>query len=323
MKKILVAISGLALVAGTSGCSSGTSSDTVRPNVGVSNQIYADLVRELQGVGTVPDDPDFDTFTILDSQTINPHDFEPSAKHRLLVANADLVIFAGTEWDQYIYPLVESVGLDLDSVLSEASVRPLTACGTETCFDTENNPHIWYNLEMNVRFAKKITAAFTGIQPDYKNYYDKALRLFLNRITKIKTLEEEAASKIGSNSYFFAPEAVANSTLISMGLKSANPYDTKFANDVELSTKEMLNAKKILASGKVKIFAANKLVSSQQADELRKYAESVGIPVHYFSETAFGVTSEGDATFTGSYLVMVREIAKTLGITLTSVPVQN
>jgi len=89
------------------------------------------------------------------------------------------------------------------------------------------------------------------------------------------------------NSCVFAPEGLGSYLLQDVGLADATPRDfiNNVANGVELSVRQMNFAKEWLASGRVKVFAANVQVSTPQILELQKYAAAHGVAVIKFSET--------------------------------------
>lgn len=323
MKKISLALGALALVFSVAGCGSNYY-DSPKPNIVVSVPAYAALVKELEGVGTAELDPFLDVQVLLGKGNLDPHGYEPSAKDRLLLANADLVIYAGTEADIFMEPLLDSVNMDPENVIRQIEYPGVIAshglCVTvEDCANSStDNPHLWYELISIGRIAPVITERLIKLNPSCTSIYKKALKGFQSRMATV--LEQE--NKIWKSYNYqlkaiYAPENIANRFLSGMGLYSATPKEitNKLANDVELSTAEMLDAKKLISSGEIILFVANAQVESAQSKELADYAASKSIPVITFSEMEIANLKWGqNYHLTDQYLNKIEEVAKLLGV---------
>lgn len=97
----LIAVSGLALA----GCASSGDSEASESSSGVSivasTSVYAELATSVVGDAA-------DVSAIIDSPTVDPHDYEATAQDQLAVTEADLAIFNGGGYDHYMEQLVES-----------------------------------------------------------------------------------------------------------------------------------------------------------------------------------------------------------------------
>ena len=328
MKKFLVALSSSLMVFVLASCSTGQSLDGPWPNVVTSSPNYQLLANQLQGTGTPTEVPFFDYSVLMTNPNVDPHDYEPTAKDRLLLANADLVIFTGTEYDQFVETLAESVGLDETKLISADQNRAETDCkvvlesqraGDIECRDRKLNPHVWFDLNSTEALATAITLRYVDLQPQYEEIYQTALDLFKTKVKKIREFQKTIRSSVGTDSYFFGPENLSNVFLEDLGLKPMLDISDKLANDVELSAKEMTEIKKMMLDKKIKIFAANISVPSPQVAELQAFAKSNGIPIMKFSESDLCGENKpdfGDGGYTGCYVANIYKAGQLLKVEL-------
>jgi len=277
MKKIFGVITILAGLMANSACSTTAGYDSGRPNIVVSNQSYADLVRELFGSGLNGIDSWMDLQVLNDSPNVSGHDFEPSAKDRLMVANADLVIYTGTDVDQFVPPLLDSVGFDMNNVLVANDYRAAD-------IKNNDNPHIWYDIDSDVIFAKAISQRLLKLNPVAQESYDKAIRNFNAFAKKLKKYQATFKENLTpGGTIAVAPENVAGYFLDDLGF-NVQLLNNKLENGVELSVKEMEQEKAFIKNSGTRAYFGNREMESAQADELYKYAKGLKIPVMQFSE---------------------------------------
>jgi zinc/manganese transport system substrate-binding protein len=321
MKRISLFALPLLLAAGLSSCST-QSSDGPKPNIVVSTPAYAQLVRDLQGSMNGAADPTFDIQAITSDNSVDPHEFEPSAKDRLWVANADLVISIGTDVDAYMQPLLDSTNFPEENLIVAQDYREFRchSGGSCTAFspETDHNPHLWYDLKSAMNLAPVITKALEKLQPQYKAIYEKALQDFQGQAQQIVLVQENFKKALPKDRaiYFASPENIANLELVDLWLTPIE-YGTKFLNGIELSVKEMNAYKALMKQNKVAFFISNEQVESPQATELEKYAKSINVPVLRFSETGLCPANVGvGMRFLDCYYLNMARVSNALKLTV-------
>lgn len=306
MKAIVVALASALLL---TGCSSASNQSA---GIVVSSQNYANIAKSLMG-----DNPDaqFDVHVLLSSDAVDPHEFEPSAKDKLAISQAKAVFYAGTDFDAFVDPLLESVNFDPDYVINSSHFvkEKLASCFTELCLEKASNPHLWFDLDTISSSAEALTALYIKLKPELKADYEQAATEFQTKIKILKTKQDQIA-EANIDTTFFAPEAIANVLLLELGLKnvSSKTIANKIANEVELSLLEMQEIENQIRSGEVKIFVANQQVESEQAQQLLDVAESENTPVVYFGENSL-CENKADK-FLDCFDSKIDEVVKTLGI---------
>ena len=309
MKTISLAITSLLLL---TGCASPSNESA---GIVVSSQNYANIATSLMG-----DNPDaqFDVHVLLSSDAIDPHEFEPSAKDKLAISQAEAVFYAGTDFDAFVDPLLDSVNFDPDFVINSSYFvrEKLASCATELCLEKGSNPHLWFDLDTISSSAKALTDLYIKLRPEHKLDYEKAEFTFQSQIKALKAKQDSVAERLTSDITFFAPEAIANVLLLELGIKSisSETIANKIANEVELSILEMQEIEELLKSRAVKIFAANQQVESQQAQQLLDIAQSASTPVIYFSESSLCVNKSDK--FLECFDKKIEEVIEKLGLKL-------
>jgi len=325
MKRLFLALGTLALAASASGCSNSVYSSGEGPNLVVTSNNYYYLAIDLDGVEITGNGPKFRIWTLMNNPTVDPHEFEPSAKDRLLLANSDLVIYTGTEYDQWVDQIVETTGIDKGKLISANKSRAPFQCSTNVdqtqslkaeCQDRKTNPHLWYDLTSTELLAKQISIEFGKVQPQHEKTYARALKAFEGDVKRLRELQNKVKTQIAPGSYFFGPENLSNIFLRDLGLRPIVDYSNKFANGIELSAKEMAGVKELMRTKQIKLFAANTSVPSIQAAELQAYAKSQNIPIVKFSESDICDPSKLHVGGPGLYSVCFEQKIYEVGIKL-------
>ena len=303
MKRILILVLLGGLVTALSGCApSNPSADG--PTIVTTNKNFYWLLKDLigepladsEGVPANAGTGDFNIELLIDSVSVDPHDFEPSAKDRLMLANADFVIYTGTDVDTFMPALLESVGFDPSNVIRLLDFNRFKEIPPNATLSTDSlekhfNPHVWFDLETIERAAPEITKILIKANPNHEARYTSALSSFKSSIENAISTQKIYTGVFSKSSVesptYFAPEAIANVLLNDMGLRNLTPRKmaNKFANEVELSASEMLQAKELIASGDIGVFITNKQVESVQAEELLEFAKENSVATIALSET--------------------------------------
>lgn len=279
----------------------------------VSSQNYANIAKSLMG-----DNPEaqFEIHVLLANEATDPHEFEPSAQDKLAVSSAEAVLYAGTDFDSFVTTLLESVKFDANYVIKSSLfvAERNAACATLLCMEKGSNPHIWFDLGAVSKTAKALSELFIELRPEYKSDYEKANYSFQKRLHEIQDRQKFYSAIFTNQKNFFAPEAIANVMLMELGLSNAATKNVaiKISNEVELSVLEMQEAKNQILSQDVSIFASNEQVESVQAEELLRTANSVSLPVVYFSENSLCQNKTDE--FLECYDQKITDIVQLLGV---------
>src|SRR3954465_14014088 len=110
-------------------------------DVVVSVSQWGEIVRRLGGAcATVT--------TVIASNAIDPHDFEPRAADLAAFSRADLVVLNGADYDHWAADAV--AGLDHEPAV-------VTAADVAGTGDSGGNPHLWYDPQTVTKVADAVS----------------------------------------------------------------------------------------------------------------------------------------------------------------------
>lgn len=260
----LLVLAGLLLL--VSGCSqTGKSSETGKIKIVTSTNIYADMSRQLVGkYGTVT--------PLIANGDIDPHDFDPTTASAKEVARADLLIANGSGYDAW-----------MDHLASSNDKHEIKVAQEIMHFKADSNPHIWYDLQMPVKFADFLTKKLIKLQPQHKQYFLARKRAYLN---KFKPIQQLAKANSGKQQAVFVSEPVLDYALKRMGYRVDNKA---FENAIERETDpnpevvEKMKAK--ISHHQIIFFVNNTQASSSIVNTFLRLSKKHKIPIVNVRET--------------------------------------
>ncbi len=196
MKKILkgslLAVLGLTLFAAcSSNSASSTEEDNGKLNVVVTNSILADMTE------TIGQDR-INLHSIVPVGK-NPHEYEPLPEDIQTTSRADVIFYNGinleTGGNAWFTKLVENADKEKDKDYFAASdgVEVIYLEGQNEA--GKEDPHAWLNLENGIIYAQNIEKQLSAKDPDNKEFYEKNLNEY---VEKLSALDTEAKEKFAA-----------------------------------------------------------------------------------------------------------------------------
>lgn len=273
----LLAVSAL-LAAGcgtSSGADSGASAKPGNGTVSVvaSTNVYGDIARRIGG-GEV------EVTSFISDPSQDPHSFEASARTRLALSEAAVVIENGGGYDDFMDTLLKGAG-STATVLNAVEVSGKTAPAGE-----ELNEHVWYDLPSVGRLADRISAALAEADPEGARTYTANADAFK---AELKTLEGKvAALKAAHGGEGVAiTEPVPVYLLEAAGLENRTPEE--FSEAIEeggdVPPRVLRDTLALMSGEKVKALVSNAQTGGAETEQLEKAAREGGVPVVPVTET--------------------------------------
>ncbi len=253
-------------------------------NIVAAENFYGGVVQQIAGDSA-------QVTSILNNPNQDPHEFTTDAATAKAVADADIVIYSGIGYDDWMEKLLGVQGKPGRVVIKVADL-----IGAKD----GDNPHIWYDPKTMPALATKVADLLK--QPDALAAFQKSLEPLTAKIATIK------AAKAGTP--VTATEPVFGYMADALGLKMEN-YDFQVAvmNDTEPSFQQTADFEKSLTSKTVKILFYNSQVTDPTTERLQAVARKHGVPVVGVTET-----QPPDAkTYVDWMLSELREVEKALG----------
>ncbi|MBO3662772.1 metal ABC transporter solute-binding protein, Zn/Mn family [Microbacterium stercoris] len=300
----LLAVSTVAL-AGCSGAAEGAG-DGGGATIVASTNVYAQIAQELVGDGV-------EVASVIDTAAQDPHAYEASARDRLLVQDAKLVIQNGGGYDGFMEELVAddtpvitavefshdfpgAEGHEADHADEHTDDEHADEAGHEGHDHIEGfNEHVWYDVHTMIHVVEGIAEEIGHELPDLVD----ATELADNRDALVAELEGlegrlDALHAAHEGEGVFLTEPIGGYLAASAGLDDVTPEG--FAESVEegqdVPPATLLDATRVIEAGDAAVILTNAQTGGAETERVIGTAEEADVPVVELSELL-----QGDETY--------------------------
>jgi zinc/manganese transport system substrate-binding protein len=205
--------------------------------------------------------------SILSNPNQDPHEFQTDAATAKAVEEADIVIYSGIGYDDWMQKLLGLNGKPGRSVICVADLIGAKA---------GDNPHIWYNPRTMPALAEKLGEILN--EPAKAAAFEKNMGPVTDKIAEIKAAH--AGTPVTATEPVFGYMADA------LGFKMLNySFQVAVMNDTEPSFKDTSEYEKSLMSGAVKMLFYNSQVTDPVTQRMQTIARENHVPVVGVTET--------------------------------------
>ena len=278
------------------GSASGESGDTIR--VVASTNVYGSILESVGGEFVSVE-------SIINRPSQDPHSYEATARDKLAVSEAAVVVLNGGGYDSFMETLVQEESVASENVLNAVEISGLEEEGHEgEGHETEEaggdhaghshaghshggfNEHVWYDPEAMGLLAEAAAERLAELDPENEQAFrdnaagfNSGIQELEDRLAELRTVAEGRDVAM--------TEPVPAYLLEDAGLHNVTPDDFTEAveegQDVPPAVlKEMQD---LVASGDLAFLAYNEQTATSQTEAVRGTAEDAGVPVVDFSET--------------------------------------
>jgi zinc/manganese transport system substrate-binding protein len=234
-----------------------------------AENFYGDVAAQIGG-------PDAAVSSILSNPDQDPHLFEVSPTTARALADAEIVIYNGADYDPWAAKLLAASKREGREVIVVASLVNKKA---------GDNPHLWYLPEAMPMLAKALAAGLATRDPAHAAGYDQRLAVFIASLAplqqQIKALRERHAGTAVT-----ATEPIFGYMAEALGLTMRNQrFQLAIMNDTEPSAGDMGAFETDLKLRRVKALIYNAQTSGRVTERLKSLARASGVAVVGMSET--------------------------------------
>ena len=247
------------------GCTKQTKSDN-KIRIVTSTNIYANIAQNIVGKYGKAD-------AIIQKSTVDPHDFEPTTADAKVVDRANIVVANGLGYDSWM------------NNLASASNKKVLLVGEDLMhLKKGDNPHIWYDLNMPVKYVDYLEKRLEKLDPEHKAYYQKNAKAYLVEINKIKKMANGINGQ--NRKPVFVSEPVFDYALEAAGYKIGDKgFEEAIENDTDPSPKLINQMTNEINQRKIAFFVNNTQASSSTVNGFIKKAKAKNIPILNVRET--------------------------------------
>jgi zinc/manganese transport system substrate-binding protein len=267
---VLAALAAVAVATGGCSAAGGESADI---QIVASTDVYAAIAERLAaglpagrvGVSSIIGDP-----------SIDPHEYEASARNELSISRADLILENGGGYDDFVDMLRRAAGADAPVI------NAVQLSGHAQ--DAELNEHVWYDFPTVERVARRITS--------FLLMHDRADAAILRRnaaqfAAGLRRLEATEAKLRDAPVGVAITESVPLYLLDACGFVDRTPAE--FSNAIEEGTdaspRVLQDTLDLFTTHSVGLLVYNEQTAGPQTDQVIDAAKDNGVPVVGVTET--------------------------------------
>jgi zinc/manganese transport system substrate-binding protein len=225
-----------------------------------AENFYGDVAQQIAG-------PSAQVTSILSNPNQDPHEFQTDAKTAKAVADADIVIYSGIGYDDWMGKLLGAQGKPTRAVINVSSL-----IGAKD----GDNPHIWYDPKTMPALAAKLGEILQA--PAAAANFTASMTPELSKIAELKP--KCAGMTVTATEPVFGYMAAA------LGFNMVNyQFQITVMNDTEPSFQQTADYEKSLTSHTVKILFYNSQVTDPVTQRMQTLAQDNHIPVVGVTET--------------------------------------
>jgi zinc/manganese transport system substrate-binding protein len=234
-----------------------------------AENFYGDIAQQIGGDRV-------SVTSILNNPSQDPHLFETAPGVVRELANAQVVVFNGADYDPWVEKLLKVAPRPGRAVISAAQLTGKKA---------GDNPHLWYDPATMPVVAKTLAAAFSNADAAHAGDYAARLTTVLAALAPIDQRVARMKAKHAGTAVT-ATEPVFGLMADAIGLSVRNKrFQLAMMNDTEPSARDVAAFENDLKGHKVKALIYNSQVSEKLTERLRDIAAKAKIPVVGVTET--------------------------------------
>jgi zinc/manganese transport system substrate-binding protein len=237
--------------------------------VGVEN-FYGDIASQLGG-------DHVNVISIMSDPNVDPHEYEADPKDAVAVANANLVIQNGADYDNWMPRLLAASPNSSRQVVTAADVVHDTL---------KENPHVWYSLSDIRDVAAAITKDYESLDPGDKAEFEAKLKTFDDSLQPVQNELDSIQHEFGGT-----PVGLTETIFLyqtgPMQLNVLTPWEFQHAiaegNDPPVESIATANGQ--VSGHQIKVLIYNVQTITPITTHLQEEAKDAQIPVVGVSET--------------------------------------
>lgn len=206
--------------------------------------------------------------SILNSPNTDPHLYNPNVSIAKSISKADVIIYNGLGYDNWIISLLTNRQLG-DSIIVAQLVNAKPG----------DNPHLWYRPSSAIALASQLLVILSGHDPKNQNYYQEQYKKFSGKYEKLQMLIAALQKKYNAVPVA-ATEPIFDYLADALGLRMlAKDFQLSIMNEAPPSPKQIIEFDQLLQNKKVHLLIYNKQVYDPVTERIKKMATNNNIPI--------------------------------------------
>jgi zinc/manganese transport system substrate-binding protein len=257
-----------------------------------ATNVYGELAKMIGGEHV-------EVTSIISRMSQDPHSYEVTARDKLAISGADLLVENGGGYDAFMHQLADETGKDHEFIITAVEHSGVEGAPEDTEHGEEPaeegheghnhgefNEHVWYDLATVSEVARTISDKLGKIDPEHAAEFTTNAEAFETELDGLQAQLDGVSGKVRGTAVA-ASDPVPLHLFNAAGLENRTPAE--FIEAVEEGADAPPTALRgtleLVESGEVAFLAYNEQTESSQTRQLRKAAEQAGTAVVVFTET--------------------------------------
>lgn len=251
-------------------------SDARRLNVVASTDVYGSIAKRIGG-------DQVQVTSIIDNASADPLEYEATPADARAVGSADVVVFNGNGYDEFM-PRLVATSQGATSVLNVTELSGLVPSAEAA--GEEFNEHVWYSLDTVQSLARTLATEMGEARPAAASAFTDRATAFAGDIGALQKQVADIAGK-HKGARIAATEPLANYLLEDAGLDNVAPEEFQEAIEEgdDPSAEVLQEMLALFGEDPVSALLLNTQTQSAVTDQVVQAAQKAGVPVLRMSET--------------------------------------
>ena len=221
--------------------------------------------------------PGVEVRSIIQDPTADPHSYESTPSDAAAIADADLVVFNGGHYDEWVEQILEG-----DPALGGRSIEAFALRGDQA----QENEHVWFDPTAVKGVVTQVADRLAAVEPAQAGALRERASAFTGRVDS-ETARLAAIGQARPGSRVLATEPIAQYLLTSAGVADATPaaFSEAIENETDPPAATLAEANQLVASRGVNALVFNPQTETPLTEGLRDGATAAGVPVVNVTET--------------------------------------
>jgi len=252
--------------------------DSAKPSIVASTSVWGDIAATVAG-------PDASVESLITDPAQDPHSHETSALESATISDADLVVYNGGHYDEFVGKALAG---------SEARTVEAFSHRADDIRD-QSNEHVWYDTETVAQVAERVSTTLGELDPEHAAAYTERATALQERLTDIAGKTADIAAE-HPQTPVLQTEPLAYYLLADAGADDRTPaeYQEAIEQETDPAAAAIAETRDLAASRKVDLLLYNVQTADPVSRDLRAAAEAANIPVVEMAETLPPETSYVD-----------------------------
>lgn len=238
-------------------------------NIVAAENFYGQLATEIGGKNVT-------VHSIISNPDADPHLFTTSPSTSKAISNAQIIIYNGADYDDWMKPILKTIDTKKVIVINVADLMNIKSGA---------NPHLWYQPQTFPKLANILADKIKQLSPDDQKEVSKNLQAFLNDNAKVQTLIANN-KKLYAGTPVTATEPVFGYMSDALGLKMyGEDFQWKIMNDTEPTPKMIASFQELFMKKTVNVLFYNSQVSDTLTENMKVLAKKNQVQVVGVTET--------------------------------------